>query len=308
MQARGPLGERQLERGPAGHERVGVVVAGLDRGGGRDDLERGARRERALDAAVQQRLVLPALELVVGARDRAEVVVGQAVGVVAGRGDHCQNLARRRLDRHDGAPSGLAESREPVVRGVLRGPVDRQPDVAALPLGVAEQVDQAGDEQPRVVAGEHVVLGALDRGLGVVGEVAGEVGVLQRQRVGALEVELVVRLDAARHRVAPGQDRAPLAGEGRLDHAAVRRVLVQAVGADVLQHGRVDHQRDEEQQRADRHDADRLVHERTAFTTWVASSSASPSAERSGTGRRAWSLMRSSNATITQFATREEPP
>ena len=48
----------------------------------------------------------------------------------------------------------------------------------------------------------------------------------------------------------------------------------------------------------------------TAFTTWVASLSASSVVvgRASGTGRRAWSEMRSSNAMITQFATSEEPP
>ena len=47
-----------------------------------------------------------------------------------------------------------------------------------------------------------------------------------------------------------------------------------------------------------------------SFTTWVVSLSASASSsdDRSGTGRRAWSEMRSSSATITQFATSDEPP
>ena len=120
---------------------------------------------------------------------------------------------------------------EPVERRVLGRRVDGQLDAAALGVVVAEQVDEPGDEQPGVVAGEHVVLRALDAGLAVVGEEAGDVGVLERLGVGALELVLVVGLHALGDGVPADQDRAALAGERRLDDPAVARVLVESSSA-----------------------------------------------------------------------------
>jgi len=51
--------------------------------------------------------------------------------------------------------------------------------------------------------------------------------------------------------------------------------VVELAGVDVLQVGRVEHQRDEQRHAEDRHRADRLVH--VSFTTWVVSLSSSPS-------------------------------
>ena len=99
---------------------------------------------------------------------------------------------------------------------------------------------------------------------------------LKRLGVGALELVLVVGLARSRRpasrptRIAP---RSP--GERRLDDPPVARVVVERAGLAVLQVGRVDHQRQEQQQAEDRDGADRLVHRLTACTTWVASSSAS---------------------------------
>jgi iron complex outermembrane receptor protein len=181
-------------------------------------------------------------------------------------------------------------------------------DVAALGVAVAEHVDEARDEQPRVVAGQDGVLRALDTGGAEVGEVAGHMGVLEGLGVGALEAVLVVGRHAARDRLVADQDRPALAGVGGGEDAAVARVLGQVAGADVHQVGRVDQQRHEEDEAEDRDDADGLVHR--SFTTWVCSLSAAESSTGSsrGAGRRAWSEMRSRRAMTTQLATSEEPP
>ena len=56
-----------------------------------------------------------------------------------------------------------AERLEALVRRLLGLGVEGELHAAALGRLVAEQVDELGDEQPRVVAGEHGVLGLLDR-------------------------------------------------------------------------------------------------------------------------------------------------
>ena len=136
--------------GAAGDERVGGVLARVERRGGGDQLERRARRQHLLDRPVVQRaglgvassrcLVLP---------DRGEVVAGQPVGVVGRAGDHREDLAGARLDRDDGTAHVVAERPQPVVRRLLRVGVDGQGDAAALGRLVVDQVDDpVVDEQP----------------------------------------------------------------------------------------------------------------------------------------------------------------
>ena len=229
---------------------------------------------------------------------------------------HREDPAGARLDRDDRGLDGRAgaflQVGQRLERRVLGLTVEGELDVAALARLVGQQVDQLVDEQQVVVPGEHVVLAAFDAGLVEEREVARRVGVLERLHVGAQEVVLVVGLHALRHRLAADEDRAALAGVRRLDHPAVARVVVVGVGLPVLQPRRVEHQRHEQQQAEDGDGADRLVHAVAPpiLMTWVAWSSAlsSSTAERSGTGRRAWSEMRRSSATITQFATSDEPP
>ena len=301
-------GLRQLEAEAARDHRVGVVVAGLDGGRGGDELERRPGRQRGADGPVDERLARVGAELLVQVGDGTEVVGGELVGVEGGCRRHREHPSRGGLEGHHRALRVTGQGLEARPRGVLRGRVDRELDVAARRVGVAEQVDEAGDEQSRVVAGQHRVLRALHPGLAVPGEVAGERGVLERLGVGALELVLVVGGHALRDRVLADEDRPALAGERRGDDAAVARVLRERVGADVHQVGGVDQERHEEHQAEHRDDADGLVHR--SFTTWVLSLSLVESSTGSmrGAGRRAWSEMRSRRATMTQFATSEEPP
>ena len=228
----------------------------------------------------------------------------ETVGVVGRRGHHREDLAGGRLQRDDGALDVLAHALEAVVRRGLRLGVDGQGDRAALGLAVAEHVDDPVDEQPRVGAGEDLVLARLDGGAAVdVGVVAGDRGVLQGLAVAALVLVLVVDLLALGDRRAAGHDRPALVGELRVAHPLVVAARVEAVGLEVLQVGAVEQQGREQQHAEDRHRADRLVHLR--FTTWVESSSG---AVRSGSGLRAWSEIRSSSATIAQLATSDDPP
>jgi hypothetical protein len=164
------------------------------------------------------------------------------------------DLAAGGLERDDRALDRAGQGVEPGVGSLLGVGVDRELDAAALVGVVAEQVDQLGHEQARVLAGEHLVLGLLDAGLAEVGEVAGDRRVAERQRVGALELEPVVARHALGDRVAPDQDRAALAGVGGL--------VVEGVGLPELQVGGVEHQGHEQQQAEHRDGADRLVHER----------------------------------------------
>ena len=154
--------------------------------------------------------------------------------------------------------------------------VDGERDAAALGGLVVDQVDDPVDEQLGVAAGQDGVLGRLHAAEAVVaGEEPGEVGVLLGQRVLALELVLVVGLVALGHGLAAHQDGPALAGELRVAHALVVRVLAQrgqVVGLPVLHVGGVDQQRHEQQHAADGEVANWLVHRRI-LTTWVASAS-----------------------------------
>src|SRR5690606_12442991 len=206
-------------------------------------------------------------------------------------------------DRTLGVP---AERGQAVPGGVLRGGPDGQADTAARGLLVAEHVDDPVDEQSRVGPREDLVLGLLDPRAPVdVGVVARDRGVLVRLGVDALVLVLVVGGPALGDRPAVDQDRAALAGEVRVAHALVVGAGAEVVGLPELQVGRVQQQREEELHARDGDAPDRLVHR--ILTTWVASSSAS-GAVKSASGRRAWSEMRRRSATITQFATSEDPP
>ena len=93
------------------------------------------------------------------------------------------------------------------------------------------------------------------------------------------------------------------------EHSSSRTRLLSACGVELagLEHRDVvdvDQQRQEQQQAADGEGADGPVH--LSFTTWVSSSA--DGRWRSGTGWRAWSLIRSSRATMIQLAISDEPP
>ena len=199
-----------------GHHRGGVPVAAPMRGGGGDQLERRARAAGGLDRAVQQRLVRVLVEPVVVLRHGAEVVGRQQVGVVRRQRHHRQDLAG--LSARGPRPRPALPRRAPAARRTRRSaPSGLIVSETRRPWsGCRDQVHQPGHEQPGVVAGQHLVLALLHAGLGVVGEPAGHRGVLERLRVGALVLVLVVARVAHRDRLAVDQDRAALAAEGLL--------------------------------------------------------------------------------------------
>src|SRR5690606_26203517 len=94
------------------------------------------------------------------------------------------------------------------------------------------------------------------------------------------------------------------AAELLVDDAAVALLGVEVVGLHELHDVRVEQQGQEHHEARDRHGTDGLVHD--SLTTWVSSSPVSGVA--SGAGRRVWSLMRRSSATMIQFMMIEEPP
>ena len=75
-------------------------------------------------------------------------------------------LPVRRLERDDGALDAGTERWSPSYAACWAFGLSVSSTLPPLGGVVAEQVDEAVDEQPRVVAGQHGVLGALDAGLG----------------------------------------------------------------------------------------------------------------------------------------------
>ena len=123
-----------LERDPPDVERATVEEhrlrrdqPALERRGGGDQLERGARRVEALGRAVgQRRAVVRILKSLV---HRAGHALGEDVRVEARVGAEPEHLAAARVHRHEAA--GLAEALERRLAGLLHVEVDRQAQLLA---------------------------------------------------------------------------------------------------------------------------------------------------------------------------------
>ena len=158
---------------PARHVVVRVVLPVLDRGGGGHQLERRPGRQPSSDRPVDQRLALG--RRAGGRRPRRPrrgrgwpACWGRTTAATPSPGS-CRCSARSRRPSPRRRRAGRCK---PVVRRLLGVGVDGDLHAAALVGLVADQVDQPGHEQPRVVAGEHRVLGLLQAGLAVEGEVS----------------------------------------------------------------------------------------------------------------------------------------
>ena len=192
-------------------------------------------------------------------------------------------------------------------RGLRLG-VDGQLQAGPGLLVPGEHVADPAVEELVGLAGQEGVLGGLEAPAGTVDErvVARDVRVELALGVGAQPLQLVVAGHGAGDRRAVDEDLAALAGIGRQEGAAVVGALLQLLGLDELDPGGGDQERHEEQGDDRREAADGGVHR--TLTTSVAWPPRSGSAPASGSGRRAWSLMRSSSATSDQLASRDEPP
>src|SRR5690606_40230668 len=133
----------------------------LDRRGGGDDLEGGARRvEVAGDGAVDERVGRVGQQRVVGSLGGGGVVGGELVGVEAGLGDRGEDRAGARVEGDDGAalvPQG-------VPGGLLGGGVEGELDRTALRLTAGDEGLEALDDEGGGGAGEGGVGGQLEAG------------------------------------------------------------------------------------------------------------------------------------------------
>src|SRR5699024_11800338 len=122
--------------------------------------------------------------------------------------------------------------------------------------------------------------------------------------VDALPGELVVRRGRAGDRLPAEEDLPALPGVVLQLGAAVALAVVDVLGAEHLDPRARPEEEDEHQGHEHRQAADRLVHR--VLTTWVGASIDAGS--NSGSGRRAWSLIRRRIATRVQFVRSEDPP
>ena len=256
----------------AADARVGLVAAGVERGGGRDGLHRRARREPALGRAVER----------LGVRR-----IGR---VERRRGRHHAHRAGLHVERDDGA----GPARELLVGDLLGLRHERGAQVVAHVLRAEQALERA--DRVAAAAGQLVVVVVLDAGAPAVErreadrvreQLAGGVAALEalaRQRPVGRQHGAVGRADD------PALD--PLLLE---QDAAVVRVLAQRLG---LEHRPARRERDEHGEQHD-HEAeqphDRRVHR-------------SPLRPIRPAGRRARSDTSSSSASSTKFARIDEPP
>ena len=177
--------------------RVDRVLARVERGRARHDLEGRARRVEAVGGAVQQRRGRAAggADVV----DPREVALDQVRVVGRPRGHH-QHLPGARVERDHRA----ALARELLHRHALRARLDRQPDVVALDRRAADLVERRLEDgaEVRVRAGQVVVQRRLEpRARARLRRVADEVREEAALRVAA-QVELLAAdlLDPVRRR------------------------------------------------------------------------------------------------------------
>ncbi len=202
------------------------MVAGGQRSRGGDHLERRARRVGLLSRAVEQGLVGVGVERLSGLTGRRLIVTGQWGRVIGRVCHHGKDFAGLRVERHH-RPLAVAE------RGGchLLDLRHQRGNNAPTPLFAAgDQVGDLGDEQPLVLTGQEVVLGAFQARGGVQPVVADDVGVERRGRVLPLELVLVVHRDRARDCLAARDgDGTPLPLEPFGDLAGVARLVPQRV-------------------------------------------------------------------------------
>ena len=130
----------------------------LQGGGGHDDLEDRAGRVVLADRLVDAGVGIRGLQLLGVVADRRP---GRGWRAGSGRRSGCWPCPGRRRWTGRARRRRRSTSLEAGHGGLLDGRVQGQDDVAAGRVPPGEQVGQPADEQPRVVAGEHVVLGAL---------------------------------------------------------------------------------------------------------------------------------------------------
>ncbi len=237
------------------------------RGGGHDLERRAGELALAVGAADGRLGGVEVVGLVLRLRG-VEVVGRQEVGVVGGRRPHGQDLAVAGVERHHRA--GVVPER--LACGLLDVGADRQ-DHVSHHVALDEQVAEAVEVEPDVVAGEVAVVLALDAGRTeregeVPGDVGEELGGVRGVR--ALQVEPVVgRHRLGEHDAVGADDVAPGAREVPLDRTGVLRLVLQRLG---LEHGQPVHLQ-EQRDVADRQEhpevADLLAHRPVALVVAV---------------------------------------
>ena len=222
--------------------------------------------------------------------------------VEVGVGDHREDGARAGVERHD----GTALVTQGLVGGLLDLGVDRQLEAGALGLTAGDGAGEPVVEELVVAAREQTVLRLLDPAAGTVGEGVppGDVAVETRVAVGALPLQVVLGRGGAGDGSAPDEDLTALAGIALELGTPVAGPVVDVLRAEDLDPRARREQEHEEHGHEHREASDRLVHR--VFTTWVGASMEAGS--NSGSGRRAWSLMRSRIAMSVQLVSREDPP
>ena len=184
-------------------------------------------------------------------------MAGQAVGVVAGGGDHRQHRTGAGVQCHHGAAL-VAQGLPGRLLGLrVHGELDR----GALPLLTGEDVGDALVEQGIGITGEGVVQRPLDAGEAVDHRVVpGDRGVHRPGIIGAQVAVGVTGLHRRRDRGAVHHDRAAVPTELVVDGPHVAAVGIQAALGHHLEVGSGGEQQQEQQAHHEPHVTQGLVH------------------------------------------------
>ena len=238
--------------------------ARLQCGGRGDDLHGGTGRQGLLGGVVEQRPVGALLDPRHLLRADGLLLAGQGVGIEGRAGGQRQDLAGGGSDRRHGTHEGSL-ARAPLQRRVgdlLGDGVERQLHRTALGGAPGDEPRDALGEQPRVGPVEERVLGLFDpRG----GELQGVVPDRRAERgraggIGALELVPALRGDRHGQHPTAGGDLPALPGVLVEQHSGVAGVGAQVVGAEDLDPGELEEQRNHHDDGGDRDPADGGVH------------------------------------------------
>ncbi len=281
-------GVRQLNaaeslRARAAQHGLGRRRTGVERRRRGYDLERRSRRVERLNRAVGEHRWVGLVELV--------EIIGDLVGVEAGRARHHLHRPGRGLDRdHRAGPAGRLEL---VRRQLLGRGVERRDDVGALALLAADLVDDR--DELVLLAGQRRVLGPLEAARPLGDEAVADRVAEQRALRIATHVLVGLVLAGLRrvrdHLTVGGRDLAALDLLRLEQRPLVLGLRLEVGGVEDRPVAREPDEQREQDEDDGEQAADRDVH-RAA----------------SGSGRRARSEISSSSATRTMLAITELPP